>query len=153
VAADSADFAALLHQYAAAHRLRLKDGRTISWIDENLDPFTGEWLARSIFRLQGKKTHYKRGKDYNHSSFCDLVISGLCGICPQVDNRIIVKPLASSHWRYFKLSNLHYHGQEVTVSWDRTGEYYGKGKGFSVSVNGVEKFRSGNLPSNCSIDL
>ena len=153
VAAGPADYVTLLHQYAAAHRLCLEDGRTISWIDENLDPFTSEWVARSIFRIQGLEKHYERGKDYNHSSFCDLVISGLCGICPQMENCIEVKPLASPNWRYFRLSNLSYHGHAVTVSWDRTGEYYGRGKGFSVSVDGVEKFRSGNLPSRCSVNL
>jgi hypothetical protein len=148
-----AEYLVLLHQYAAAHRRRLEDGRTVSWIDENLDPFTGEWMARAIFRIQGKKTHYERGKDYNHSTFCDLVISGLCGICPQLDDRIVIRPLASPHWRYFRLSNLFYHGRSITVSWDRTGDYYGEGKGFSVHVDGVERFRSDELPSGCSMGL
>lgn len=147
------EYLILLHQYAAAHRKCTEDGRTVSWIDENLDPFTGEWMAREIFRIQGKETHYERGKDYNHSSFCDLVISGMCGIRPQLDNRLVVKPLVCPHWRYFRLSNLLYHGHSVSVSWDRTGDYYGEGKGLSVFVDGVERFRSDNLSSGCTVDL
>ena len=148
----AAEYLMLLHQYAAAHRLHLPDGRTISWIDEDWDPFTGEWVARTIFRIQGNQANFERGKDYNHSSFCDLVISGLCGICPRLDDRIEIRPLASPHWRYFRLSKLHYHGRDIMVSWDRTGECYGLGKGFSVWVDGMKRFQSENL-EGCVIDL
>ena len=150
---SAADYLILLHQYAAAHKLSLPDGRVISWIDEDWDPFTGEWLCRTIFRLQGKKALYWRGKDYNHSSFCDLVISGLCGVRPTTGNRISVKPLASPHWRYFRLSNLAYHGHDITITWDRTGDYYGNGAGFSVSSDGRVRFRSADLAAGCEIDL
>ena len=149
----SQDYCILLHQYAAVHKLSLPDGRTVSWIDEDWDPFSGEWLCRTIFRLQGAKDRYDRGKDYNHSSFCDLVISGLCGVVPQTDGRIVVKPLAPKHWRYFRLSNLAYHGHVLTITYDRTGEYFGEGAGLSVSVDGTERFRSPSLSSACTLNL
>ena len=49
--------------------------------------FLGTWISRSIlnrWRAEGKKGVEKkgnreRGKDYNHSTFVDLVISGLIG--------------------------------------------------------------------------
>ena len=150
---DSRDYLVLLHQYAAAHVIHRPDGRAVSWIDEDWDPFTGEWVARTIYRIKKMHRRYHRGKDYNHSSFCDLVISGLCGIVPHIGNRLEIRPLASRHWRYFKLSNLLYHARNVTVVWDRTGEYYKAGKGFAVFVDGKERFRSDDLVAGCMIDL
>lgn len=47
--------------------------------DENLNPFTGDWIARTRLIQRGKKIP-ERGQDYNHSTFCDLVISGLVGL-------------------------------------------------------------------------
>jgi len=128
-----ADYVRLLHQYAAAHRLKRKDGRFVSWIDEDLDPFTGTWLAREIFVRRGDPKKIGRGKDYNHSGFCDLVISGLCGIVPQADGRVVVKPLGRS-LDWFRLENVSYHGRSLSVQWDRTGAHYGK-KGLHVEEN------------------
>jgi hypothetical protein len=34
----------------------------------------------------------EREKDYNHSTLCDLVISGLIGLRPRADNIIEVNP-------------------------------------------------------------
>lgn len=47
----------------------------------------------------------ERGKDYNHSSFCDLVISGLLGLQPQVDGSLVIEPLIpEGKWDYFALT-------------------------------------------------
>ena len=134
---DSGDFAKLLHQYAAQQVLVHPDGRKVPWIDENLHPFTGEWQARRIMieqdRLGIKKMRYKeRGKDYNHSTFCDLVIAGLCGIVPQEDGKLCVKPLAPKEWDWWCIDGVRYHGRNVTVLFDRDGSRYGKGKGLVV---------------------
>jgi hypothetical protein len=65
--------------YTQSHRLKLDDGRVIPWIDEDLNPRTGEWLARAMKIRKG--TFYGRGDYYNHSCYCDLVItaSPACG--------------------------------------------------------------------------
>lgn len=147
-----ADYGVLLHQYAAAHRLLKDDGSAASWVDEDWDPFTGEWLCRTIFRLQKAKDRYNRGEDYNHSSYMDLVISGLCGVNPRLDGKLDVKPLATRHWRYFRLANVACQGHDVTITWDRDGTYYGKDSGFYVVVDGVERFRSAKLES-VTLDL
>ena len=123
------DFVSQLHTYAAAHRLKRPDGVTVCWIDENLDPFTGEWLARAI---RGNSV----GKDYNHSTFCDLVISGLCGLVPRSDGLVDVRPLAPRTWPYFALEGVRYHGHEVSVHWDLDGTRYGLGRGLTVTVDG-----------------
>jgi len=134
---DSGDFAKLLHQYAAQQTLVHPDGRKVPWIDENLHPFTGEWQARRIMieqdRLGIKKMLYReRGKDYNHSTFCDLVIAGLCGIVPQEDGKLCVKPLAPKEWDWWCIDGVRYHGRDITVLFDRDGTRYGKGKGLVV---------------------
>ena len=133
----SDDFAKLLRQYAAQHVRIREDGRKVAWIDENLDPFTGEWLARKIMiekeRRTGKKMKCcERGKDYNHSTFCDLVISGLCGFVPQTDGSVVVKPLAPKSWDWWCVDGVRYHGRDITILFDRDGTHYGKGQGIVV---------------------
>ena len=135
------DFAALVKQYAAQQTRVLPDGRKVPWIDENLDPFTGEWLARKIMIEWDANGIHKlrtreRGKDYNHSTFCDLVIAGLCGFVPQEDGRIVVRPLAPKAWNWWCVDGIRYHGHDVTVLFDRDGSRYGRGKGLAVLVDG-----------------
>ena len=55
------------------------------WIDENLNPYTGDWIARSLLRERRQKPE-ERGKDYNHSTYCDLIITGLVGLRPRPDD-------------------------------------------------------------------
>jgi hypothetical protein len=134
-------FAELLHQYAAQQTMTLENGRRVPWIDEDLHPFTGEWLARKIMMEQtkrGKKKHIReRGKDYNHSTFCDLVIEGLCGFVPQENGDIVVKPLAPASWDWWCIDGLRYHNHDVTVLFDRDGSRYGKGRGLVVLKDGI----------------
>ncbi len=131
------DFFRLLKQYAASQCLSNQNGRAVPWIDENLDPDTGEWLARSI--LKGKnwpesKGGYERGKDYNHSTFCDLVITGLLGIRTD-GNKLHVSPLIPDDWNYFRLENLNFRGTSYTITYDKTGNFYHRGKGLSIVSN------------------
>ncbi len=85
------DYFDALRIYVGSHRLELEDGRVIPWIDENLDPYTGEWLARQIKIEKG--TFDRRGDHYNHSGFADLVITGLVGLRPRPDDVVEVNPL------------------------------------------------------------
>ena len=76
------DYFDLLSIYARSHELKRDDARTVSWIDESLNPLTGDWIARSRLKnwkngmWDASKGGVERGKDYNHSTFCDLVITG-----------------------------------------------------------------------------
>ena len=140
----ASDFVKLLHQYAAQQKRILPDGREVPWIDENLDPVTGEWIARKVMIDWDRKgmrplKYRERGKDYNHSTFCDLVIAGLVGVRPKPDGMFEVKPMAPDSWDWFRLEHLHYHGKSYTIIFDRTGRYYGGGAGLRV----VEE-RTGN---------
>ena len=120
-----------LHQYAASH---IKNGKP--YVGEYQDEKTGEWL----------KGDNPRSSFYNHSTFCDLIINDLIGIKPREDNVLAVYPLIPKNkWDWFKLDNVTYHDQLVTLIWDKTGRKYNLGKGFLVYVNGKQIYQSKNL--------
>ena len=138
------DYFQLLKIYTGSHRLKLDNGQSVPWIDENLNPFTGDWISRTRLKnwsngaWDAGKGGEERGKDYNHSTFCDLVITGLIGLRPRSDDIIEINPLVPADWSFFCLDQIPYHGRSLTVIWDRTGEHYRKGKGLRILVNGSE---------------
>ena len=136
-------FTSFLWQYAAAHR-RCRDEKTegdytvVPWIDENLHPDRMEWLSRKIILdtpAMRESFPRERGKDYNHSTFCDLVISGLVGFVPEDGRGFMVDPLFPETWDYLILEDLPYRGHDVDVRWQR-------GKGLTVSVDGCAVARA-----------
>jgi predicted GH43/DUF377 family glycosyl hydrolase len=131
------DYLTVLHNYALSHRLKREDGKVVPWIDENLNPFTGDWISRTLLIQRGKKIP-ERGKDYNHSTFCDLVISGLAGLRARSDDTVEVNPLVPESWDYFCLDQVRYHERWLTIVWDKTGTRYGKGKGLRMFADGKE---------------
>ena len=126
-----ADYFDALLTYARSHRYRGKP-----YIGEYLDEKNGKWL----------KPDSDRSRYYNHSTFCDLVISGLVGLIPQEDDIILVDPLLPADaWDWFCLDNVLYHGRTLTILWDRSGDKYGKGKGLRVFADGTEIASSDKL--------
>ncbi len=145
------DYYHLLKQYASSHSIINDQGEKQKWIDENLNPFTGDWISRTRLKnwkdgtwSQGKGGE-ERGKDYNHSGFCDLVISDLIGFRPQVDDVIEINPLVPKDWDWFCLDRVKYHGREVTLLWDKTGEKYNRGKGLRLFIDGKLKAKTDQL--------
>ena len=133
------EYCSLIHQYASTHKLTKRDGVIVDWIDEDMDPFTGEWKARKILEDWGfpkEKGGYERGKDYNHSVFCDLILSGLLGITEGTNNALSIVPDIPKSWDYFCVENLHFHGKEYNIYFDKTGERYRKGIGLIIEHNG-----------------
>lgn len=99
------------------------------YIGEYLDETTGYWLM-------GDR---ERSRYYNHSTFNDLLINGLVGLRPRADDTIEVNPLIpEGTWDWFCLDNIPYHGDIITVLWDKTGEKYHRGKGLRIYRNGKE---------------
>ena len=146
------DYFETLKIYARSHRLKLDDGRTVPWIDENLNPATGDWISRTRLKSwkngtwDAGKGGEERGKDYNHSTFCDLVISGLVGLRPRADETVEVNPLVpEGAWDYFCLDQIRYHGRWLTILYDKTGERYKRGKGLRVFADGKEVAASETL--------
>jgi hypothetical protein len=146
------DYFNLLKVYAQSHQLKLDDGRVVPWIDENLNPTNGDWLSRTRLKSwkngswDASKGGEERGKDYNHSTYCDLVISGLVGLRPRADETVEVNPLLpDGAWDYFCLDQVRYHGRWLTILYDRTGQRYHQGKGLRLFADGTELASAGGL--------
>ena len=119
------DFMTLLLQYAASHR----DTDGTPWIDENMDPDTGIWLAREIMRAWNRPDKDPtRGRHYNHSSFIDLVMTGVCGICPAAGDTLEIRPLGTS-LDHFEAVDIPYRGHALGIRWSKT-------EGLTVTVDG-----------------
>jgi hypothetical protein len=132
-----ADYYKLLSRYVLSQHQTLKDGHTIDWIDEDLDADTDEWIAKDM--LVAKDKQVGRGNYYNHSGFADPLITGLIGLRPRADNRIVLQPLLpSGQWSYFAIDALPYHHHMLTILWDATGSRYHHGKGFILMVDGKQ---------------
>jgi predicted GH43/DUF377 family glycosyl hydrolase len=142
---DAADYFDLLKIYTKSHQLAREDGKVVPWIDENLNPRTGDWIARTRLKnwsngtWDAGKGGKERGKDYNHSTYCDLVITGLVGLRPRADSVVEVHPLVpAGAWDWFCLDNVPYHGRTLTILWDKSGGKYGRGEGLRVFADGAE---------------
>ncbi len=134
-AVSRADYLKTLSIYSRSQRLKLADGRVIPWVDEDLDPLTGAWLARTL--KMKKAGFYGRGDHYNHSSYADLVITGLVGLRPRADETVEVNPLLPpGMWDWFCLEGVPYHGRTISIVWDRTGLRFKRGRGLTVLVEG-----------------
>lgn len=149
---DKEDYFETLKTYTKSHRREREDGKTVPWIDENLNPFTGDWISRTRLKSwkdgtwNPGKGGKERGKDYNHSSYNDLIITGLVGLRPRADDVVEVNPLLpEGKWDYFCLDNILYKGRILTIVWDKTGEKYGKGKGLTVFADGKKLANSEKL--------
>jgi hypothetical protein len=97
------------------------------YIGEYLDETNGAWLM-------GDR---ERSRYYNHSTFNDLMITGICGLRPQADGSIVVNPLIpQGQWDYFCLDGVVYRGHVLTIIWDKNGQRYHQGTGLTLMVDG-----------------
>lgn len=125
---NKADYNKQLQIYARTHR---KDGKP--YIAEANEPETGSWSGHDVI---GHSEHY------NHSSYIDQIVTGLMGLEPMASDSLEVNPLIPDEWAYACLDDVIYHGNKVTIIWDKTGEKYKKGKGLLVLINGEVKASS-----------
>lgn len=127
----NADYLKLLRLYTKQHYL--PDGK-INLV-ENYDP-----------NLGGPIVYYYWSNHYNHSSFNNLIITGLCGIRPDNGDTLDINPLTDNSIDYFCLDNVLYHGHKLTVVYDRDGSRYNLGKGLIVLLDGrkTTTIQSGN---------
>jgi len=123
----TADYLHLLRQYTQQHLL--DDGTPD--LQEDYNPDTGAPIVG-----------LPRSHHYNHSTYNDLILSGLIGIRPHADDVLEVDPLlsplnSSEHpIRYFALDNLRYHGHDLTLIFDADGSRYHLGAGLSIFSDG-----------------
>ena len=144
-AIGAADYFEALQTFTKSHRLKRDDATVVPWIDENLNPSTGDWIARTRLKAwkdgtwDPGKGGVERGKDYNHSTYCDLIITGLIGLRPRADQVVEVNPLLpAGKWDWFCLDGVPYHGRMLTILYDKEGTKYRKGKGLRILADGVE---------------
>jgi hypothetical protein len=117
------DYFRLLAAYAKAQH---KGGAP--YVAEALDADSGAW----IYDAKGHSEHY------NHSTFNDLVITGLIGLRPRDDDQFELHPLVPDGWSYFCLEDVLYHGHRMTIVWDQDGSRYRLGAGLIVFQDGDE---------------
>lgn len=133
---DKNDLYSMISTYAGSHKRKKDDGTEIMWIDEVLDPVTGEWSSREILRKMGFPKElggYERGKDYNHSTFCNLIFEGLLGISVGEDGKVDIDPLIPDDWDYFMVDNIELGGKRLLITYDKDGKRYNRGKGIVIS--------------------
>lgn len=117
--------------YVRSHRY---DG--LPYIGEYQDEVTGQWL----------KGRDPRSRWYNHSTFADLLITGVVGLRPRADDIVEVYPLLPDNaWAWFCLDDVRYRGRTLTILWDRDGTRYGRGAGLRVLADGKEIVRADRL--------
>ncbi|HKW28083.1 MAG TPA: glycosyl hydrolase family 65 protein [Verrucomicrobiae bacterium] len=99
------------------------------YIGEYLDETTGQWING-----KGGRSRY-----YNHSTFADLLITGVVGLVPRADDTVEVWPLLpEGTWNWFCLDGVKYHDHTLTILWDQDGTRYQRGKGLTVLAGGKE---------------
>jgi F5/8 type C domain len=115
------DYYNVLSAYAFAQQ---KNGQP--YVAEAHDPDQAFWIYDTP----------NHSEDYNHSTFNDLVLSGLLGIRPQLTDTLVINPLVPDSWNYFAVENVAYHGRNISIVWDRDGSHYQQGAGFRVYIDG-----------------
>lgn len=128
---NSSDYVKLLTIYAKSHR---KDGKP--YLAEALHPDTGSFEGHD---------GYNHSEHYFHSSYCDLVITGLIGLVPRADDTLQINPLIPVAWDYLALEDVPYRGHRLSIAWDKQGTRYGLGKGLHVLVDGRAVLKSEEL--------
>lgn len=124
-AEDSLLTAAFFRQMQLYTECQFRRGRP--YIGEYLDETGGQWLM-------GDR---ERSRYYNHSTYNDLLITGLVGLRPSSNNVFSVRPLLPpDQWKYFCLDGITYHGHQLTISWDADGSRYHQGRGMSIWIDG-----------------
>jgi len=128
---NKTDYFEMLLTYARTHYKNSKP-----YIGQYLDFDDGTWIL-------GDK---ESDRYYNHSTFCDLIITGIAGLVPRDDTTVEVDPLIPhGTWDWFCLDNVRYHNRILTILWDKTGNKYGRGKGLRVYANGKQIAHSDSL--------
>lgn len=116
----------LIKKYAEMH-YKTEGGKTQNWIDEVMHPYTKEWSSREWLKEKGwleNKGGYERGKDYNHSTFIDLVIRGLIGVDEEKEE-LTVEPRIKGIWKWFSLENFTFRKKTYNI-------YYTEDEGVKI---------------------
>jgi hypothetical protein len=98
------------------------------WTGEFYDGETGAWKTAE--------------RDYNHSTWLDILIPDMLGLLPRDDNVLVIDPLIpAGKLNYFILDGQRYHNHDITIVWDAgepgAPDRFGDGRtGLDVYVDG-----------------
>ncbi len=120
-AATATDYLRLLRQYA--HQHYLTPGHPD--LEEDYNPDTGAVIVGLA-----------RSHHYSHSTFNDLILSGLVGLRPNASDRLDIQPLIDDSVDYFAVEDLQYHGHTLAIYYDRDNTRYHLGHGLTIFVDG-----------------
>lgn len=103
--------------------------------DQDLaQPWTGEYYHGETARWLTAE------RDYNHSTWLDVLIPDLLGLVPRADDVLEIDPLLpDGALDHFLLDGQRYHGRSITLAWDAPGgdDSHGDGRsGLDVYVDG-----------------
>jgi len=116
------------HVFATYVRTQSRDG--LPYLAEFHHPDDDVWVVdRPI------------GMHYFHSSFIDLLITGMLGLRPRKDDLLELNPLVETAWPFFVIEDIHYHGHNITIAFDETGSKLGW-SGFAVFVDDKLRWHS-----------
>jgi Trehalase len=114
------------------------------WTGEFYNGDTGQWKTAE--------------RDYNHSTWLDILIPELLGVVPHEDEVFEIDPLLpETALSYFLLDGLRYHGHDVAIAWDSpdpgsADRFDDRRKGLDVYVDG-KRVASAERLSRLRIDL
>ena len=130
---DNNDLYDFVKTYANMHYI-VENGKKINYIGEVMLPDEYVWDAHEWLKNRDYPIHCggpERGRDYNHSTYIDIVLRGLCGV--DTERKILsVHPKVIGIWKWFKIENLTYRKRTYNVYYDEDGTVYGKGKGVII---------------------
>ena len=138
---DADKYAQLLLQYAQQHTRTTATNDTAHPIGsghvfELVHPDLGYWIDRFRLYLENNRNR-NMGDDYNHSTFIDLILSGLFGLRARADDTVEVNPLFPSTLEYCAADHISYHGHVLSIVWDKDGTHYRKGSGLGLWIDGA----------------
>ncbi len=106
-------------------------------------PWTGEFYNGDNGKWQTAE------RDYNHSTWIDILLGDLVGLVPRGDDTLEIDPLLPHGMlSYFLVDGQHYHGHDVTIAWDAADgpDHFDDGrKGLDVYVDGARVASSERL--------
>jgi len=123
------DYLRLLRQYTHQHFLSLDHLD----LQEDYDADTGKPIVG-----------LPRSHHYNHSTYIDLVLSGLLGVRARSDGILELNPLlpfkaaaGERDIRFFAVQDVPYHGRQIGIFYDREGTRYNFGRGIAIFIDGT----------------
>jgi len=100
------------------------------WTGEFYNGDTGQWKTSE--------------RDYNHSTWLDILIPDLLGLVPRDDEVLEIDPLVPADaLSYFILDGQRYHGHDVTIVWDAPAP--GSPDGWGDGRKGLDLYVDGRL--------